>query len=175
MKYVYAGLWMRISAFALDYLLIAGYLILVVVFSSLVMAFFPSITSRLFANPFSGQLVGFGLVTLPVSLYFVLSESSGAQATWGKRKKQLRVIRTDGTPLRSRQAVYRTALKFIPWELAHTCIWQVSFASPTPSPFIPIGFIIVWVLVGANIISLVTSRTRQTLYDRLSKTYVVTQ
>jgi hypothetical protein len=90
MKPSYAGLWVRITAFAFNYILIAGYLILVVALSSMVNALFPAIARRVFADPLSGQITGFCLVTLPVSLYFALLESSAWQATWGKRRKSLR-------------------------------------------------------------------------------------
>jgi hypothetical protein len=53
--------------------------------------------------------------------------------------------------------------------VAHTCIWQAAFASPEPSPLITAGFVLVYVLVGANIASLFVTRTRQTLYDRLAR------
>ncbi len=174
MKHTYAGFWVRVTAFALDYILIAGYLIFVVALSSVVNAFFPSVARGLFANPLSGQITGFCLVTLPVSLYFALLESSTWRATWGKRRKGLQVIRSDGARLSVSRAISRTVLKFIPWELAHTCIWQISFAPQEPSPLITAGFALVWILVGANVVSLLTSQTHQTLYDRLAGTFVVT-
>jgi len=33
--------------------------------------------------------------------------------------------------------------------------------------------VLVWLLVGANVVSLVMSKTHQTLYDRVAGTYVV--
>lgn len=171
--YSYANLGVRIVAFALDYIIIAGYLFLVVGASLLGNIYFPSVLQNLFANPVSGQISGFLIITLPVSLYFILSEASAWQATWGKRRKKFQVVRTDGTRLTILRASGRTLLKFIPWELAHTCVWQINFAPEESSSLITAGFILVWVLVGANIISLMMSKTHQTLYDRLSGTYVV--
>jgi uncharacterized RDD family membrane protein YckC len=170
MEYTYAGLWARTKAFALDYLIIAGYLALVFAMSFRVP---PTVTQRLFTNPISGQLVGFLLVTLPVTLYFALLESSSWQATWGKRKLGLRLIRTDGARLSFARALGRTLLKFVPWELAHTCVWQLQFQPEGSSPLIYAGLGLVWLLVGANIASLLRSRTHQTLYDRLASTYVI--
>lgn len=171
--YSYVGLGVRIVAFALDYIIIAGYLFLVVGASLLGNLYFPSMLQKLFANPISGQISGFLIITLPVSLYFILLESSTWQATWGKRRKKIKVVRTDGMQLTILRASGRTLLKFIPWELAHTCIWQINFAPEESSPLITAGFILVWILVGANIISLMMSKTHQTLYDRVSGTYVV--
>jgi hypothetical protein len=71
------------------------------------------------------------------------------------------------------RSIGRTALKFIPWELAHTCIWQISFAVGEPSPLIIAGFALVWMLVVANVVSLVMRARRRAIYDRLAGTYVV--
>ena len=168
-----AGFGVRVTAFVFDYLIIAGYLIFVVAAGSILNAFFPIIANELFGNPYSGQMTGFLIITLPVSLYFILFESSGWQATWGKRRLGLRVTRTDGTRLTVLRAGSRTLLKFIPWELAHTCIWQINFAQDAAKPLITMGFALVWILVGANIVSLWISSKHQTLYDRLAGTYVV--
>ena len=162
---------MRIRAFAFDYIIIAGYLIFTVALGGVVNTFFPEV----FSNPLSGQIAGFLVVTLPVSLYFILFEASVWQATWGKHRQRLQVIRTDSVRLTILHAGSRTLLKFIPWELAHLCIWQISFAGEESSPIITIGFMLVWILVGVNIVSLWISPTHQTVYDWLAGTYVVKQ
>lgn len=168
-----AGLWPRVLAFAVDYLPISAYLVALVVIALVARVAAPGMVSVLFGNPLSGELTGFVLITLPVTLYFALLESSAWQATWGKRRLGLRVTRTDGQRLSRGRSLGRTALKFVPWELAHACIWQVSFAGPRPSPLIFAGFALVWLLVGANLASLVASRKHQTIYDWLSGALVV--
>jgi uncharacterized RDD family membrane protein YckC len=173
MTHSYAGLWVRVWAFAFDYIAIALYLVVVTVLSLALGAVFPDIPRVLFGNPLSGQISGFFAITLPVTLYFGLLEASPWQASWGKRRKGLQVVRTDGGRLSGARSLGRTALKFIPWELAHTCIWQVSFAPQEPSMLITAGFVLVWVLVGANVVSLLVSKRHQTLYDRLADTCVV--
>jgi uncharacterized RDD family membrane protein YckC len=172
-KLSFARLGVRVTAFTLDYIIIAGYLLFIVALGILLNTFLPAVAHRLFSNPLSGQITGFLMITLPVSLYFILFESSAWQATWGKRKKSLQVTRTDGSRLTILRASGRTLLKFIPWELAHTCIWQISFAQQEPSQIIMMGFTLVWILVGANLVSVWISPTHQTLYDWLASTYVV--
>jgi uncharacterized RDD family membrane protein YckC len=86
----------------------------------------------------------------------------------------LRVVRTDGARLSKTRALTRTALKFIPWELTHTLIWQLRFAPQELAPMVSLGFILVWLLVGSNVVSLAMSASRQTLYDGLAGTYVIT-
>jgi uncharacterized RDD family membrane protein YckC len=166
---------MRTLAFALDYLIIVAYLALLGLASLMVKLVPPELLPALFANQLSAHITGFLLVTLPVMLYFALLEASSWQATWGKRTLNLRVTRTDGTRLTAGQALGRTALNFIPWELAHTLIWQIRFAPATLSLVITGGFILVWVLVGANIGSLALTKTHQSLADRLAGTYVIRQ
>jgi len=173
MQYRHAGLWVRAGAFALDYLLIFLYLLVVTVIGVTLNRLQPTWAQTVFATPLSSQFASFLLVTLPVSLYFALGEASPAEATWGKRRAGLRVVRTDGSRLSVGRSLARTVLKFIPWELAHTMIWQVQFAEPAAAPLINGGFILVWLLVGANIVSLLVRPTRQTLYDWLARTYVI--
>jgi uncharacterized RDD family membrane protein YckC len=170
---MYATLGPRIKAFALDYVVIAGYLILVIALGVWMNYAGPPFIQALFANRISGQSISFLLVTLPVTLYFTFFESSPWQATWGKHKMELRVIRTGGARLSIAHALGRTLLKFIPWELSHTLIWQLQFAQPESSPMISAGFVLVWILIGANLLSVLMSKTRQTIYDRLAGTYVV--
>ena len=102
-----------------------------------------------------------------------MGDASARQGTWGKRKLGLRVQRLDGQPLSRARALARAALKFVPWELAHACIWQITVAGAAASTLISAGFVLVWVLVGANLVSLLVSRQHQTLYDWLSHTIVV--
>lgn len=173
MTHARAGLWPRVGAFAWDYIPIAAYLCAMVGLGALINAVAPSLARALFGNPVAGEATGFLLVTLPISLYFALSEASTRRATWGKRKKGLTVVRSDGERLSGLRSIGRTALKFIPWELAHACIWQLRFAGAEPSPVLTAGLILVWVLVGANVVSLLVNEQGQTLYDLLAGTVVV--
>ena len=168
-----AGLRVRIAAFAFDYLVIAVYLILLTTLSLVVNWIFPDILGTLFGHPLSGQTTGFLVVTLPVTMYFTLLESSSWQATWGKRRKNLRVVSKNNGRLSRMRAFGRTLLKFIPWELSHACVWQIRFSAGAPSPVVAFGFALVWILIALNIASLLASPTRQTLYDRLAGSYVV--
>jgi uncharacterized RDD family membrane protein YckC len=172
-KPTYAGLAPRIAAFAFDYILIAGYLVCVVALGVLVRTFLPDLASRVFGSPLSGQLSGFCLVTAPISAYFVLLESSSWQGTWGKRKRNLKVVDRHGVRLTGGRALGRTVLKFIPWELAHVFVWRISFASPESGPWLIALLALVWILVAVNFLSVLVSREGQALYDRLAGTFVI--
>ncbi len=168
----YAGFWRRTGAFALDYLLILGYLLGITVLLMTLNLLF-DINEWLFGDRTRAQLVAFLLVTIPVALYFAISESSPQQATWGKHRLNLRVTDRAGDRIRFGRALVRTTLKFIPWELSHTLIWQISFAPEATSVWINYGFLLVYGLIGVNLVSLLATRRHQTLYDLLAGTYVI--
>ena len=169
---IFAGFWPRMKAFALDYIIISGYLIAL----TLLFLLLNSITDafqQLFSQRVQAQVLAFLLVTFPVTLYFSITESSPRQATWGKQRLGLRVTDQEGNRLRFPRALARTLLKFVPWEISHTLIWQVSFSSGANVAVINYGFVLVYVLVGLNIVSLLMTKTHRTLYDFLAGTYVV--
>jgi uncharacterized RDD family membrane protein YckC len=168
----YSGLWQRVGAFILDYGIILVYLGAVTLFLLFMNSLF-GVNQWLFTNRIRAQLTGFFLITLPVTLYFAFSESSIRQATWGKQRLGLKIADHSGNRISFWRSIARTGLKFIPWELAHTLIWQISFTPNQFSQLIMAGFITVYFLIGANIASLIFRKDRQTLYDLVARTYVV--
>src|SRR5688572_4968995 len=164
----FAGFWPRVKAFALDYIIVSGYLIaltlLFVLLNGISDAF-----QQLFSRRVQAQVLAFLLVTFPVTLYFSIAESSPRQATWGKQRLGLKVTNQERKRLRFSRALTRTLLKFVPWEISHTLIWQMYFS---PGASLAYGFVLVYVLIGLNIASLVMTKTHRTLYDFLAGTYV---
>jgi uncharacterized RDD family membrane protein YckC len=168
---VYAGFWQRVAAFALDYIIILIYLLSMFVIFFLVNLLFGT-NEWLFADRIRAQFVAFLLVTLPVTLYFAVYESSPRQATWGKQRLKLKVGDAHGNRIGLWRALARTLLKFVPWELSHTLIWEIYFSPPLEAIWVNYGFALVYLLIGLNVASLVLVRTNQTLYDLLTSTYV---
>lgn len=169
----YADFWPRVLAFVLDYLVISAYLVITVAAGASIQASMPAVREALFSNPITGEISGFFIITLPVTLYFAIFEASSQQATWGKRRLNLKVVGPDQGRLSFKRSLARSLLKFAPWELAHAMIWQISFAENPDAPIYTAGLVLVWVLVGANIASMILSPTRQTIYDRLAGTRVM--
>jgi uncharacterized RDD family membrane protein YckC len=170
-------LWQRLVAFALDYLVISAYLVVLVALSLLI-GVTPAGTRfrALFANPNSAELTAFALLVVPVLLYFALFESSPARATWGKRVRGLQVVTMAGTTVGLPRAIARNALKLLPWELTHACLWRIPgwpLAAHDPPLWASVGLVLVWVIVVLYAVSLLVSRTGQTLYDRLTGVRVV--
>jgi len=168
-----AGLLRRAAAFGVDYLVIAAYLAVVVAIGALARTLAPDAARGLFGGPMPGELTGFLVVTLPVSLYFVLSERGPRSATWGKRRLGLRVMTDAGGPLTLGRSVLRTALKFLPWELAHAVIWRLAFPGSAPPGMAEAGLVLVWLLIGANLVAALVDARCRTVYDRLARTRVV--
>lgn len=169
----YADFWQRVRAFILDYVIILIYLAAITLLVWLLNL--SGINEWLFGERVRAQFVAFLLVTLPVTLYFAIRESSAQQATLGKQRVGLKVTDYNRERISFWRSFARTLLKFIPWELSHTFIWELSFFPREDSALITYGFGLVYLLVGINIASLIMTEKHQTIYDLLAKTYVVNQ
>jgi uncharacterized RDD family membrane protein YckC len=101
-------------------------------------------------------------------------ESSNRGATLGKRALRLRVVGSDGRRISVARGFFRSALKFAPWEIAHTAIWQIPgrpFVDP-PGAANWAGMVAAGVLALVWVGSLFVGR-RRTPYDRAAGTRVV--
>lgn len=163
-----AGLRVRALAFGFDYLVIAAYLTVLVLAGVTLNAGAPALAARLFGGPVVGQATGFALVTWPVLLYSALSDASSQRATWGKRRMRLEVSDAVGNRLGTGRSLARTAVKFVPWELAHTCVWQIRFAEDPAAPVYTWGFVAVWILVAANLFSIGVHPLARGWHDRIA-------
>lgn len=168
----YAGFWQRAKAFLFDYAGIVLYLgVITGLFAFLNLSM--DVSQVFFGDRITAQRSGFLIITLPIALYFILGESSPRQGTWGKARMRLRVTNRKGGRIGFWKALARTALKFIPWELSHTLIWEIRFSTELDSALINIGFALVYILVGLNIALIIMTKTKQSLYDLFAGTYVV--
>lgn len=176
----YAGLAIRVKAFAYDYLIISGYIILLTASTLIITrtAGLLGISLHWPENPLRADLMAFVTLILPVILYFSLQESSPKQATWGKRKMGLRVVNTNGKKLTRTQALARSALKFLPWQIAHTSIFHIK-GFPRAIVEVPTivlaGFGLVYLLTGAYIASTLISDEKRAPYDRVAGSFVINQ
>lgn len=166
-----AGLWLRLKAFAADYLLIFGYLLLVIVVSVFLI---PSLQGLFQASPGTAQQTGFLLVTLPVSLYFVVADSRLGRQSFGKRKIHIRVVDENHQAISVYRAIVRTALKFLPWELSHFMAYRMIYLGDGAVQVMDymIGGLI-YALIFLYILMALFTKNKQSLYDRITKTYVV--
>jgi len=167
----------RVAAFALDYLLIAAYLVVLAgAGTALTLGPLGGEWQGFLSSPGRMDLLAFTTTVLPVALYFALLEGSAGGATWGKRRMRLRVVRVGGERLGLGRALLRSAVKFLPWQLAHTCLfgipgWPVEPQEP-PLWVMP-GMILTWVLVGTYVVAIAARRDRRAPHDWIAGSQVV--
>ena len=125
------------------------------------------------ASPWTTDLLAFLVLILPVILYFALQEGSQRQATWGKHKVGIKVVNAHGLKLSMRQALIRSAVKFFPWQLAHTCVIQIKFGQT--SPWLVFGALLAQILVVTYVLSVLISKEHRAPYDWLSGAYVISE
>ncbi len=165
-----ATFFQRLKAFFIDYIFILIYLGVILVINLL----FPSV-QKLF-NSHSlivAQFFGFLLVTLPVSLYFILSDSVVGKQSFGKKVLKIRVVNQQGLPPTLSHALLRTAIKFIPWELSHFLIYRlVNLGNQEVPLHLTLIGILIYALMFAYILTAIFTRKKQSLYDMIVKTRV---
>lgn len=171
-----AGLGRRTQAFLLDYSLILLYMAL------LAAVFVPLARGRLRKQlgslpPPVGDALAFATLVLPVALYFARGDASRNGGTWGKQRMGLCVQTVGGARIGFGRSLLRSALKFLPWQIAHTALFNTrGFPSdPQPSPAVTAAFGLVYVLIGANVVAVLRSRRHQSLYDLAAGTIVVSK
>ena len=151
----------RLLAFALDWLVIAlwgG-----VLFGTVMVATGGNPPPP--TNAWMAQGIGFSTMTLPVTLYFALCESSAVRASLGKRILGLVVTRDTGERLPFGSALVRNGVKFVPWEFGHMVAQQVVFSGEAGLPTCVWGAVIV--AFGGPVWWLITMMaTGRTPYDR---------
>lgn len=156
----------RIAAFGVDYLVVVAIGLLLFFFIS------PLIRDYFTTSPYSAQLAGFFSITLPVFLYFSISEGVFGR-TLGKRALGLRVVRAaDGEKAGVGRALVRNLVKFTPWELAHFAIWHAFiFTDSALAPVAYAALTVAYIGIFAFIVGLFIKKGR-TLYDYAAGTLV---
>jgi uncharacterized RDD family membrane protein YckC len=150
--------WRRLAAYGVDSGVIFLYLLLAV--PTLVYG----VSWPWLGEPWRTQLLSLLLITLPVVLYFALSEASGRGATLGKRVLGLRVIDLQGERLPLGRSLLRSGLKFAPWELAHTASYRIA-ASETVVTW-QLGVVVLSLLLASLYVLSLFLGSQRTPYDR---------
>lgn len=165
-----ASFLLRLKAFLIDYLFILIYIVLLILVNVFL---FPSLQQFFTGSVVTAQLAGFLVITLPVSLYFIISDSVLSGQSFGKRKVGIKVVTQNGEPLSIMHAVFRTMLKFSPWELSHYLVYRLVYLEgDVPFQYTLIGGI-VYALMFAYILTAIFTKKKQSLYDLIVKTEVI--
>jgi uncharacterized RDD family membrane protein YckC len=119
----------------------------------------------------TSQIISFLLLSLPVLLYFILSESSRHHGSIGKRLLKISVVNPDRHCYR---IIIRNSIKFLPWEIAHTGIYQTIYADPSLNPLTTTILLLTvpQVVVMAYVLSIFAFNGRSSIYDALAGTSV---
>src|SRR5690625_7476048 len=111
----YAAFRVRIYAFLLDYLVIVVYGVFVV--GTISFVFQPYLKTLFSSSPLTAVLTGFLMMTLPVSLYFIICECSKWQGTLVKRKIGIRIVDDLVRSIGVGRSVFRTGVKLLLWAI----------------------------------------------------------
>jgi len=172
----YSNLFRRILAYLIDCLLAFLLFVVIIQFAIFVpLRQFVSITNDWFASGWKTELYTVLTISLPIWLYFIIFEVSPWKATIGKRILGLQTL--DAVSKRKItifQAILRTIIKLLPWEIAH-------FTNNIPIPMwydnnpqLRPGFLIVPILVVVYLVVIQLTYNHQGIHDLIAKT-IVTQ
>lgn len=162
---------LRLHAFLFDYLLILAYLTLLIIVNTIL---FPSLQTLFAGSLITAQLTGFLMVTLPVSLYFIISDSRLVGQSFGKKKVGIQVINKYGQQLSIRHSIIRVALKFLPWEMAHFLVYRLANLGEESIPLYLIMIsTLTYGLIFAYLLTAIFTKRKQALYDMVCGTRVL--
>lgn len=165
--------WRRLAAGGADYGVVAVYLVVLSLVGALLRAagLLPGdITTP--GDRILAQLVVFAVLTLPVTVWFAFWEAAPRGATPGKHLLGLRVRRLDGGGLSWSASLLRNAVKIaVPWELAHTGVWN-SLAWPGPEASLNTALFIAANGLLVLYVVMLFLGSRRPPYDRLAGTIV---
>ena len=143
------SIWQRIHASLIDYFVILAWMAVLFLIWLLLFLLLGSHPDYLgIFGPVGTQIIFFFVLTLPVGLYLYVSESGARHATVGKRKVGLRVVGTDKQVPSKKSILLRTIIKLLPWEIAHTFIWQMQYV------FYQFGYeadVPMWIFAGLSL------------------------
>lgn len=112
--------------------------------------------------------------SLPVWLYFIISDQSLAGATLGKRLLKIGVKRVNGARVGLGRAIGRTAVKLLPWELVHLIAFTLSTDLSQFTGLQTIGLTLTNLLVVGYLVVAFLTRGRQSVHDLVMGTVVQT-
>jgi uncharacterized RDD family membrane protein YckC len=110
--------------------------------------------------------------SLPVWLYFIVSDASAPGATIGKRVLGIKVSPMNGARLSWRQALLRTTVKLLPWELVHVAVFALSTDLTQFRPVQMVGVALANLLIVVYLLLVGLSRGQRSMHDYVAGTLV---
>lgn len=122
-------------------------------------------------TPAGWDVFAFATLVVPVILTFAVMEASPRQAAFGKRRLRLLVVGWDRQRITFTRSLVRSAVKFAPWQLAHTAVFHLA-AGTTEVGFLALG-IVAQVLVVASVATMTVDREHRSFHDLAAGTRVI--
>ena len=114
------------------------------------------------------NLISFLVMIVPGYLYFTVMEYK-FRFTLGKKVLGLKISNhSDLMPL-----VIRNVLKLLPWQLGHMMVYSMYDKTWLFDTKSIIYLVLIYGLIGVNSISIVFSKSKQSVYDKLTNTFIV--
>ena len=114
----------------------------------------------------------FAATVLPTGLYLGLTEAGAAQASLGKRRLGLRVVDQRGGRPGGARVALRTALKLLPWQLAHLSVARMMLAPDQRSRVTWPAYVASLALSGLTVVLALRDTAGRALHDRAAGTRV---
>jgi uncharacterized RDD family membrane protein YckC len=130
--------------------------------------------AALFRRPATADAAQFVTGVLPVVLYLAAGEAGGAHASRGKRAAGLAVLGPDGRWPGRRRILVRTAVKLLPWQLAHLAVTRAAGVGVARSPKLAgAGFGVALAMASASVGLAASRPDARTLHDLAAGTRVI--
>ena len=164
----------RFKAFAIDYLIILGYICLLFAATMAISRLLDADLDNI--DTLTAELIGFLTLTLPVILYFSFTEAGKYGGSIGKRRFNLKVIRVNRIKASFFQLLLRNVIKFLPWEIAHFFVFQLFYFTRTntdPPVWVLCGLIAAQVVAIIYLLFILFRKDNRSVYELISSTKVV--
>lgn len=130
--------------------------------------------AALFRRPATADAAQFITGVLPAVLYLAAGEAGDAHATWGKRTAGLVVLGPESTWPGRRRVLARTAVKLLPWQVAHLAVNRAVGIGVARSPKLAsAGFGVALAMAGTSVALAMSRSDGRALHDLAAGTRVV--
>ena len=154
----------RSAAYVIDVILLFAVLAPAAYLIEPILGFQPSSSSQVWI----AAVMSF---SIPAWSYFLISDLSQGGMTAGKRLLQVRVVSITLNKITFGRALTRTAVKLLPWELAH--IFGFALADTVSQAGVSAGLIAANSLIIIYLVILLINAGKMSLHDFIAKTEVV--
>ena len=169
----FAGFYQRFAAYLIDCLILFAGLLLLQSALYFVNPLIPIFESGQEPPASQLHLWVFATATIPFLLYFALMLRSARQATFGMRLLKIRVAKLTGEPISFVQALLRSAVMLVPFELNHAVMFYLSpRGEGPPSTAFILGLAGMWATVAIYIAPVFLTRRHQSVHDLIAGTVV---